>query len=58
MYVQLDPQSANDLFAGRVVNVLQSNPATVAATAASGLSSGSGRNDTLTSLMQPLSIMS
>jgi len=58
LYVQLDPQSANDLFAGRVVNVMQSNPATVAATAAQGLSSGSGRNDTLTSLMQPLSIMS
>jgi len=56
IYVQLNPQQANDLFEGKVVNVLQNNPASVAEANASGAKSGTARDSQRTALMEPLTV--
>ena len=56
IYVQLDPQKANQLFEGRVVNVLQANPGSVANATANGTSAGDSRTALRGSLVEPLTV--
>lgn len=57
MYIQLNPQSANDLFEGKVVNVLGQNPGAVAESSANGTRSGVARDAQRGSLLEPLTVM-
>jgi hypothetical protein len=57
VYVQLNPQQANDLFEGRVVNVMNQNPATVATANTAATRSGTERVSQRGLLMEPLTVM-
>jgi Tape measure protein len=57
VYIQLHPQQANDLFTGKVVNVLNRNPATVAAANSNATRSGTERVAQRGALMEPLTVM-
>jgi len=57
MYVQLNPQQANDLFEGRVVNVIGNNPDSVGQAAATSSRSGSSRDAQRTALIEPLTVV-
>ena len=56
VYMQLNPQQANSLFAGQVVKVLNNNPGTVAAANTSAARNGQNRTDQATALNEPLTV--
>src|SRR5215471_124847 len=58
MYIQLDPNLARDLFAGQVVDVLNSNPTVVGNANSMAINSGSSRMAQLGGLMEPLTVPS
>ena len=53
LYLQLNPNQANQLLTGQVVNAMQQNPATIAQANAAALSAGSSRYATQGSLLEP-----
>jgi hypothetical protein len=57
MFVQLNPQQANDLFEGRVVQVVQNNPTTVASANASAARSGDSRLAQASAFLEPATVM-
>jgi tape measure domain-containing protein len=57
VYVQLNPQQANDLFEGRVVNVVNQNPESVAGANSAAIRSGTARTAQRGALMEPLTVM-
>lgn len=57
LYVQLDPRQANDLFEGRVVNVIQGNSVAVGASTARAAQSGESRQSLRGALVEPLTVM-
>jgi len=56
LYLQINPAQANALFEGRVVNVLEGNPASVSQATASGAASGNGRTALRSALFDPLTV--
>jgi tape measure domain-containing protein len=57
VYIQLNPQQANDLFEGRVVNAISSNPDTVGQAAATSSRSGRSRDAQRSALLEPLTVV-
>jgi hypothetical protein len=57
IYVQLNPQQANDLFEGKVVNVIETNPSSVGQASARSSRSGSSRDAQRMALMEPLTVV-
>jgi tape measure domain-containing protein len=58
LYIQLNPQQANDLLTGKIVDALNNNPGTVATANATGLASGNGITAQRNALIEPLTVMS
>jgi soluble lytic murein transglycosylase-like protein len=54
IFMQLNPQQANDLFTGRVVQAVQQNPAAVASANASATRSGDSRVSQASNMLEPL----
>ena len=58
VYVQLNPQQANDLLSGKIIDAMNNNPGTVASANATGLSSGQSLTAQRNALIEPLTVMS
>jgi tape measure domain-containing protein len=58
VFVQLDPQQSTDLFQGKVVQVIQSNPDVVSRTTSRASRTGVNRNANRAPLLDPLTTMS
>jgi Tape measure protein len=54
IYVQLDPNQANTLLEGKVVDILEANPAAVSDSAAQAQATGYNRQQARTGLQEPL----
>jgi hypothetical protein len=54
IFMQLNPQQANDLFTGKVVSAVQQNPAAVASANASATRSGDSRVSQASNMLEPL----
>jgi len=57
IYLQLNPQQANDLFEGRVVSVISNNPDSVGQAAATASRSGRSRDAQRSALLEPLTVI-
>lgn len=57
LYLTLNPQQANDLFEGKVVNVINNNPSAVSEASAAGARNGSSRDAQRSALMEPLTVV-
>jgi hypothetical protein len=57
MFIQLNPQQANDLFEGRVVQAVQNNPTMVASANASAARSGDSRLAQASAFLEPATVM-
>jgi soluble lytic murein transglycosylase-like protein len=58
IFMQLNPQQANDLFTGRVVQAVQQNPAAVASANASATRAGDSRVSQASNMLEPLTSLS
>ena len=57
LFVQLDAHQAQNLFEGRVTQVIGNNPGTVSQANATAARSGQGRVAQSSALMEPLTVM-
>jgi hypothetical protein len=57
MYIQLDPQMAQALLSGNVINVLNSNPTVVGNVNSNAIASGASRNSQLGGLLEPATVV-
>jgi hypothetical protein len=57
MFMQLNPQQAVDLFTGKVVSVVQSNPGVVAQANTTAAQSGQSRQAQAAALMEPATVL-
>jgi hypothetical protein len=58
IFMQLNPQQANDLFTGRVVQAVQQNPAAVASANANATRAGDSRVSQASNMLEPLTSLS
>jgi tape measure domain-containing protein len=57
LYVQLDPTTAQSLFSGNVINVLNSNPTVVGDVNTTAIANGASRSSQLGGLLEPSTVL-